>query len=289
MRSEKQKGELAVYSSAFLWSLFPVVTVVTLTRLTPLYAASLSTLAAALFFASILTVRERWKMPLFRAGLKDMTLATLFIGIIFYGLVFLGYKFTTPGNGALVSLMEVFTTFLIVNIFWKHERFVPTHAVGGLLMMASALIILLPSRSGHWYLGDLLILLATFSAPIGNVYAQRAMKIVTGDMIMFFRSIVSGMFLLILAMMFEQPPATAHIRGSLVPLVINGVVLLGLSKLLWLEAIQRLPVAKTVAIGASEVVLTFIFAYVMLGQTVTAMQLWSLFPMFGGIYFLTKK
>lgn len=289
MFSEKQKGELAAYGGAILWSLFPIVTVVTVSTLPSLFTAAISTGLSSFFFASTLTWRKRWKQHPSPRVWRDMLLATLFIGIIFYGLVFTGYRFTSPGNGAVVGLMQVFFAFVIINLMWKHERFVPVHALGAVLMITGALFILIPKRTVGLNIGDLLIVLATVAAPIGNIYAQKARKAVTADMVMFVRSIISAVFLMVLAWLLEPIPSFTVIASAWWFLLLNGIVLMGLSKILWLEAIHRLPITKTVALTEVEVLLTLVFAYLLLGQKVTPEQAMGIVPMLVGVFLLTRR
>lgn len=287
--SEKQQGEFAAYGAALLWSFFPIVTVLTVSSLPPLYSAAMGTALSALFFACMLAWRNHWAELRTRTAWRDMLLATFFIGIVFYALVFFGYRFTTPGNGALVSLLEILFTFVVVHLLWKHEHVVPVHALGGAFMFVGAAVILLPGRSEGWNVGDILILLATLSAPIGNIYAQRARRLVSADTLMFVRSVLSALFLFALAILLEPVPAFSAIRASVWLLLLNGILLLGLSKILWLEAIHRLSIAKTVALTAIEVLLTLVLAYVLLGQAITTEQALSIVPMLLGVFLLTRK
>lgn len=289
MPTEIRKGELAALSSALLWSMFPVLTAVTVARLAPLFTAAIATAIAAAFFAGVLTWRKRWRELLLRSAWYDMVMATFFIGIVFYGLTFTGFRFTTPGNGAVVGQMEIFFTFLIVNILWKHERFVPAHAAGAFLMVIGALFILLPSWSGQLNAGDMIILAATMAPPVGNVYAQRARRAVSGETLMFVRSAVGCIFLFLLAFLLEPAPAAAALTSAWWLLLLNGVFLLGISKLLWLEALHRLPISKTLGLTACGVFMTFAFAYIFLRQNVTGQQLLSAFPMIAGLVLLTRK
>ncbi len=289
MLSTQRTGELAAGGAALVWSFFPVVTVITVSALPPLTTAAIGTAFATLFFAVVVTTRKHWAELRIRAAWKDMLLATLFIGIIFYALVFTGYSLTTPGNGAVVSLMEIFFAFVILNLLWRHERFEPLHAIGGVMMGLGALIILIPKQTGGWNIGDLLIVLASAFAPIGNIYAQRARKLVSSDTVMFVRSCVSALFLLGLALIFEGGLQPSAIGQSFWLLAFNGIVLLGASKILWMEAIHRLPISKTVALTAIEVLLALILAYLLLGQIPTRDQLLSILPMFLGVFLLTRK
>lgn len=289
MFSDRTKGEYSAYGTAILWSLFPVVTVLTVQGLSPLFTASIATGFSALFFACMISFRRGWSQLLRREAWRDMLLATFFIGIIFYALVFTGYRFTSAGNGAVVGLMEIFFTFLIINILLKHEKFDPLDALGAFLMVIGALFVLLPSRSDPWNIGDLLILLSTMSPPLGNMFAKRARKIVSAETLMFVRSGVSAPFLLLLAFLFEPMPSASALQSSLPYLLLSGIVLLGFSKILWIEAIHRLPIAKTAALTEVGVLLTLLFAYIFLDQPATLKQIIGALPIMVGLFLLTKK
>lgn len=289
MPSETRKGELAAVTGALLWSGFPVLTAVTVAKLSPLYTAAIATAVSSLFFALMLTLRGRWHELRLRSAWNDMLLATFFIGIVFYALVFVGFRLTTPGNGAVVGLMEIAFTFLIVNVIWKHEKFIPLHAAGAGLMACGALFILLPGWRGGLNSGDLLILLATTSAPIGNIFAQRARKAVSGETLMFVRSSVGSVFLFLLAFSLERQPTPSALLSVWPHLLVSGVLLLGMSKILWLEAIHRIPIAKTLALTVGDLFITFLLAYVFLQQPVTPQQFLSVIPMVAGLVLLTRK
>ncbi len=272
-----------------LWSTFPVITVLTVSVISPLYGAAIGTGLSAIFFACVLTLRHGWLSPKSRTVWTDILLATFFIGIVFYGLIFVAYKYTSAGNGAVMGLMEVFFTFVIVNLLVKHERFIPKHAFGALLMVIGALFILIPKWNGTVNIGDLLIILATISAPVGNIFAQRARKQVSAEMLMFVRSVIGGLFLFILASLLESAPKPSVLISSWLLLFCNGFLLLGLSKILWMEAIHRLPIAKTVSMSAIELPLTLLFAWILLDQSPTFQQMAATIPIIGGMFLLLRK
>lgn len=285
---ETLTGELCIYGEAILWSLFPVITILSLSTLTPILSAGLSTLTSSLFFASILTLKGRWHEIAIRSAWKPIFLTTLFIGIIFYALFFLGLRSTTAGNASIMALMEVFFSFLILACVWKKEPFDVVHIFGALAMAIGALLILSPKAAG-WHRGDLLIMAATAFAPVGNHYTQQARKIVSAEMILFLRSLISGLFLIILALMIETPPSTKALTDSAGFIAINGTMLLGLSKILWIEGAHRLPITKAISLSSIAPLFTLIFAYFLLGERITLLQIGSLLPIFLGVHLLTKQ
>lgn len=284
----RRTGELCIVSSALLWSLFPVVTILTYSLLTPLYSAALSTLLAAVFFGVLVTVRRQWRLVFERRAWRGILLTSLFIGVLFYAFIFLGLRHTTAGNESIMALMEVFFSFLILGFLLRHEPILRQSALGGSLMVIGALLILLP-KSSLWHSGDLLILIATIFAPLGNREAQEARKWVSAEFIMFCRSILSGVFLLALALFLEPQPRMAALISSLGFLVANGIVLLGFSKILWIEGIHRIPITEAISLESITPVFTLIVAAVVLHEPIGLIQIAALVPIAGGILLLTMK
>jgi drug/metabolite transporter (DMT)-like permease len=71
--------------------------------------------------------------------------------------------------------------------------------------------------------------------------------------------------------------------------VCNGIFIFGLSKILWVEAIHRIPITKTISLACIQPLLTMIFAYFFLRQSATVVQLLSLVPMAVGMLLLTRR
>ncbi|MFH1444622.1 MAG: DMT family transporter [Candidatus Peregrinibacteria bacterium] len=281
-------GELNILLSTLLSSVLPVITILSFTYLAPLFSAGLSTLFAGLFFACLLTLKREWSLLRKRQAWKDILLATFFVGIAGYGCFFLGLKYTTAGNAAILNLTEVFFSFLILGLLLRHEPLLPRTVIGGACMVFGALLILLPKGNAEWQWGNLLIILGAAFAPLGNRYAQRARKVVSTNAIMFSRSIISGGCLLLLAFAFEQTPAREAVFASSVFLLINGFLLLGLSVSLWVEAIHLIPITKAVSMVSIMPLFTLIAAYFILKEQPNILQISSLIPITVGMILLTK-
>jgi len=280
-----QKGELFIFSEAFLWSFFPIVTIFTFTGLPPLFSASLSTFAAAIFFAITLTIKKKWSDFKVISAWKYILLTTLIIGVAFYGLMFIGIQKTTAGDAGIMALMEVFYAIAILRL-WKKEFMSKTHIIGAICMVLGAFFILFKGTL-EVNTGNLIILLATALPPIGNYFAQKAREKVGSACILFIRSILSGFLLLLLAYMIEIGPLLSDIKSSLIFILINGFLLLGLSKILWIEAIHRIPITKAISLASIEPLFTLFFAYLLLNETPTIWQIGGLLPILIGVFLLT--
>lgn len=284
--SEERKGDMAILAGGLLWGLFPVITVLSYHSLKPLTALAYSTLLAAFFFAVILTLRGKWHELKRTDAWADIALTTLFIGVLYYVLVFFGLKYTSPGNAGLIGLLEIFFSYLLFNM-WRKEFYSLSHVIGSLFMVAGAGVLLFPDAQGL-NKGDVLIILSTIAAPFGNVFQQRARKKISSETIMFARSFLTTILIFFLVGFVGERASAIDVRQSLWFLILNGVVLLGLTKVLWIEGIHRISVTKANALSSVSPLFTLLFAYLMLRQVPTVWQLSAIVPLAVGLILLTR-
>lgn len=283
--TKTRQGELYALAQASLYSFFPIFALLVYRSMTPLYCAALSTLIGALFFAIILTIQKKWHEFKIKSAHIDILVATLLIGVAYYALVFIGIKKTTADNASIMLLMEIFFSLFILRL-WKKEFLTKSHITGAILMSIGAFLILFQGGI-RINAGNVIILGATALPPIGNYFAQKARQQVSSTMIMFIRSLISGVFLLFLARFIDPAPTAAQFSQSLVYIASIGFLFMGLTKIFWIEAIHRLPITKTVAFESLCPLFTMIFAYFILHEIPAAWQLFGIIPIFAGIWLLT--
>jgi drug/metabolite transporter (DMT)-like permease len=279
------QGELFILGEAVLWSLFPIFTKLSYASIPPLYAAAISTFFAALFFAVMLTLQKRWHEIKRKDAWKDIALVTIYIGVIVYSLVFIGLKFTTAGNSALIGILEVFFSFLILGML-KKERMTRMKIGGAVLMAFGAAFVLLPKASAV-NIGDFILITAQVFAPLGNIAQQNARKKVSSSTIMFLRSLFSSVILFLMAIFFSGPLSITG--SSFFYLFINGMLFMGLSKLLWIEGIHRTEITKANSLNMIIPFLTLCFAYLILKEIPNIGQLIGIVPMMIGAVLILRK
>lgn len=274
--SQERQGEISIFFEAILWSLFPVVTVLSFSALSPMLALSGSTFFASMFFALIISVRKKWAQIKNTEALKDILWSTFFIGILFYTFFFFGLKYTSAGNAGIIALSEIFFSYLFFQV-WHKEQMPIAHKIGAIFMLLGAIVVLYPNFT-TFHPGDLLILSAAIVAPFGNWFARRARKRVSGEVIMFVRSAVTTPVIFLLAVLFGEAFTPSAFSSSVWFLIINGFFLLGLSKIFWIEGIHRISVTKANALTSIAPLLTLFFAWLLLNNTPTLWQLCALLP-----------
>ena len=285
--TEERKGEAFILTGALFWSFFPIVTVISLSTLKPLVSLGWSSLLAAVFFGVIIAVRGKWKEVTNRTALKYIVGIVILLGVCFYGLYFWGLKYTNPGNASLIAQTEIFFTFLFFNV-WRKKYISAKHIWGALLMIGGAVIVLLPNF--HTFNpGDMLIVAAMAFAPLGNHFQQKAREEVSSETMMFVRSALATPVVFLLARLLGETVSLADLKSSWVAVAINGFVLFGASKILWIEGIHRISVTKAIAMSGLGPLLTLLFSWLILGYAPTLFQMSALLPMFFGLLFLTSR
>lgn len=285
-QNKERQGEIYIFFEVLLWSLFPVITILSYHDVIPLVSLAWSTLFATMLFGTLVFAKRKWHELKDTTALKDTLMATLIIGIGFYSLFFWGLQYTTAGNASIIAQTEVLFSFIFFHLIRK-EPISQKHIFGTLLLVIGAMIILLPNLHTP-NKGDILVLLAVLSAPLGNFFARRARTRVSSETIMFTRSIVSAVFFFGLIYIMHGTMYVAKVQNSLLFLLINGVLLLGLSKILWIEGIHRISVTKANALNSLGPLLTLLFAWFLLGENPRLLQLCAFIPMFIGVLLLSK-
>lgn len=284
---ETRKGEITILSKSLIASFFPITTILSFSYLPPFFSLFFSSGLSLIFFAILITLNNNWK-ELWNKNILLMAFAvSLLIGVGFYGLFFIGLKRTTAGNASLISLMEIFFSFLLFNV-WKKEYFSSKHLLGITLMLCGGIFVLLPKSQGL-HSGDTLILIATFFAPFGNNIQQKLRKKISSESILFLRCLLSLPFIILLAWIFKERISWTLLQKSTLFLLYNGILFFGLTKILWLEGIHRISVTKASALNSTVPFLTLIWASIFLKQTPTIWQISALIPLIGGILLLTSK
>lgn len=274
-------------AESFLWAWLPIITLLTYPALAPLWSLFFSTLIASVFFGAVLAGQRRFGELLTREGWRDMALAAFWIMVLFV-FYFAGLEHTTAGNAAVILFLQVLFAFLYFNLF-RGEKMARIHLLGVVLMAIGAFLILFPGRLSL-NPGDVLVLLAAMSAPVANRYQQRARRFVSAQTILFVRSVLSLPLLFLLAWLLSAQRFAWDAVFEVWPLVlISGLLLMGLSKIFWVEGLHRIALTKASAMTAIGPLFTLMFAWWVLGEIPGVLQWLGMLPILIGGLLITRK
>ena len=270
--------------SSLFESWFPLVSIFTFAFINPIFAYAFTVVVSSIFFTTVVIFRKK-HLEIKKEALKDLSLTSFFITTMFV-FIFTGASLTTAGNVAVIMFMQLFFSFVYFNIIGK-ESISLLHLFGAVLMGTGAIIILFPGEF-KINLGDILVLIAATLAPIANYYQKRARGYVSSEVILAFRSIVAIPFLFLLGFLFNEVPTLEDLQGGFWFIILNGVVLMGISKIFWIESIFRVSITKASALAALIPVFTLIFAYFTLDEVPTYLQILGVVPVVVGGFLITR-
>ena len=284
--SPQHRGELYAVILSLLESWFPILALVAVQAIGSLNTYSFVLLIATAVLLLLLSIKEGFGGFFDRKALPDLLWTSFYITLLFT-LVFIGLRYTTAGNMAVILTLQLFFAYLYFNIIGK-EKLDALHTFAAFLMGAGALLILFPATF-RLNPGDLLVLLAAAVAPLANLYQKRARARVSALTILAFRNLAALPVLFAAAYIVEGFPS-AQLLWSVLPAVAAVAVLIYvLAKILWIEALHRIGITKLSAMIALIPLFTLAFAFPVLGEVPTQRQLLGTVPILLGAFLITRK
>ncbi len=279
------RGDGLAFASVVLWSLFPVITKISHHRFPPVWSACFTLALSCLFFL-IYAWRFRFSLRIHPSDFSLFLRVLFFNGVLYYGCMFYGLQFTSAGNGALLSLLEVFFSYLILTFILRHESFIPVQFFGACFMLCGAAWILLPHMHLFAY-GDFFIIAATPFPSFGNTHMQSLRSRYHGSVIFFWRTLLSLPFFLFFAYLLHGVPHVSSLSFfDLLPFLLSGFFVLGYSKVLWLDALLCTPITRAVSFIGLQPMIALLSSFLLLRESVTVYQLGSLPFFLLGIFFI---
>jgi drug/metabolite transporter (DMT)-like permease len=282
--TKEREGELLMLGLSILESWFPILSIVAISYVGALHTYMYSLVIALFFFLAIMYKRHRFAELKNKAAYKDLFLTTFWITSIFT-LIFIGMRYTTAGNMAVIIFLQVLFSYLYFNVLGK-EKMDKVHLTGAIIMVVGALIILIP-KDFALNKGDMLILASAAMAPIVNLYQKRARVYCSAETILGFRTLVGLPFVAFLAYLLEPSVTYENFKSALpyIFLIATGVYVA--AKIMWIEALNRMSITKLSAMLALLPVMTLFFAYIYLDEVPEFRQLVGIFPVLLGGYLIT--
>jgi len=138
--------------------------------------------------------------------------------------------------------------------------------------------------------GDLIIIASTMSYPIGNFYSKKALHAVDPSIIIFVRFLLGGACILLIARLVEPSVDIAQVLVDHWGLLLfNGVVLLGVTKVLWYEAFKRIDISKAISLAMTFPIFSLAILMIWFDEIPTLYQCIGIVLMAVGVYFTIKR
>lgn len=287
--NKKQENIGVIYAilAALLWGLFPVLVNHGVQTIPPLTFAALSVLIAALGAFIYALLQGKLKEFKNKNSYFPLLMITVCIVIIPYTLFFIGAKMTSGVNTSMLLLAEIIFTLIVTPLIGEKNTSYKILGAGGVFLGA---LFIMYNGTFSLNFGDILIILSTVTYPIGNFYAKKALNLVSPTMILLVRSLFGGLFLLGLALIFEKEITISNVLvNHWVLILFNGLVLLGLSKIIWYECLKRLDISKAISITMTYPLFSLITLIIFFGEKISTYQWIGIIIMMVGVYYSIRR
>lgn len=283
--TKEREGELFIIGLSLLESWFPILSIVAISHIGALHTYAFCLFISLFFFIFLMFKKNLFAELKNRDAYKDLLLTSFWITSLF-ALVFIGMQFTTAGNMSVIIFTQLFFSYLYFNVFGEDKMYF-MHSAGAFIMGVGAIITLTPDDF-TFNKGDFIILIGAAIAPIANLYSKRARIFCSSETILGFRTIIALPFIALLAWLIEAEINLDAVQKALPYLLLIGLLVFGISKILWMEALHRTSITKMSAMTAIVPPMTLFFAYIYLDEIPEIRQMLGIIPILIGGYLLTK-
>ncbi|MEO0216587.1 MAG: DMT family transporter [candidate division WOR-3 bacterium] len=287
MPSNKTIGVIAVLGASVMWALEPIFA-----KLSFQSTDVLNTFATRILFCLIIiTLYALTKNPRkLRVEPKEFKwliylslVATLFADFIYT------YAFTRVMviNAVLIGHIQPIFIVILGYFFLKSDRLTKFDYLGILFMIFAGVFVstktidnLKNLRFGTF--GDLLVLSATFAWATTAITTRKYLRELPAQVIAFYRFLFAGILFFVYLLL------THGIKITNIYQVLLGFVI-GIGTILYYEGLKRIKAAQVAALELATPFFATLLGFFILKEIITILQLFGLFLLASGIYFLSKK
>ena len=282
-------GYFAAIGAALLGGLLPSVSKPLLVFVNPLLFTAIVTFAPAITFTPV-SIRSRENKHIRRQGYAILAASAVASGLVAPYIYFVGLEQSTASDAALLANGEMVFTVLIATLFFG-ER-LSRRGFFALILLGIGIVAVITDLNFSSSLsftapGHILILAATFLWGVDNNVTSAITERVNVARIIQIKSIISGAGLFLIA--FLEHDLVANNQSDLIYVFIFGVFVFSGSAFLSIQSLKRLGAITTTIVFPISSVFGLIFAYVLLGENITFVQIASVIIILFGIYLLTRR
>jgi drug/metabolite transporter (DMT)-like permease len=190
-------------------------------------------------------------------------------------------------NTSLLLLSEI--PFVLVFTHFIGEKTTVLKLMGAGSVLVGAVLLLYHGGRG-FSLGDLLVVLSTATYPVGNFYAKKAFHVVSPTIVLLVRLMLGSAFIGALSFVFER-----HVGGGMSVsgvwslIAFNGIMLIGIAKIIWYEGMKRLDISKAIALGMTFPFFSVLYLLLFFKEQINLLQWTGITIMAVGVFFSAKR
>jgi len=282
-------GYFAAIGAAILGGLLPSISKPLLVLVNPLLFTGIVTFAPAILFTPV-SIQSKENKHIRKQGYAILAVSAIASGLVAPYIYFVGLEQSTASDAALLGNGEMVFTVLIATLFFG-ER-LSRKGFFALTLLAIGIVAVITdfqfsSSLSFTAPGHILILAATFLWGVDNNVTSAITERVNVARIIQIKSIISGAGLFLIAFLLHD--LVVKNPSDLLYVFIFGVFVFSGTAFLSIQSLKRLGAITTTIVFPITSVFGLIFAYILLGENITFLQVGSVIIILFGIYLLTRK
>jgi drug/metabolite transporter (DMT)-like permease len=283
-------GYLAAFGAAVLSGLIPSISKPILQSFNPLFFAGIASFAPAVVFTPV-SIRSKENKRLSKWGYAILGLSAVLGSLLAPYAYFVGVHQSAATDAALLANGEMVFTILIASLFFG-ERLSRRGLLAITLLIIGIVVVITDLNFSSSILnvtapGHILILLATLMWGLDNNITSLVAERVDVSRIIQIKSVIGGLGLL--GVTFALSATRIGSTTELLYAVIFGLVVYSGSAFLSVQSLKRLGAITTTITFPVSSVFGLFFAFILLHEQVTFLQIGSVVIIMLGIYLLTRK
>jgi len=285
--SIKKTGILAIFGASLMWAVEPILAKLAFANSDFLQTSAIRAIAATLvallyvFFAGKIKLKVTSKQlsKLFYIAIAGTMFADL---LYFFALTKISVL-----NVVLIGHMQPVFIVLIGFFFLKEDKLTKFDYTGIFIMIVAAVFVTAKTLENLFMIklgtaGDIYVLLATVAWATTAIVMRKYLIGLNAGVVTFYRYLIASI-IFVVYLSLDSSLVLSNIYQILV-----GVVV-GPGTILYYESMKRIKAAQVSAMELSTIFFATVFAFFILGERVTVMQILGMVLLFVGVCFLSKK
>lgn len=283
----KKTGILAILAAAVMWAIEPVLAKLAYANSDFLQTSAIRAIVVTFIATLYVAITNKGNLKVNKKQFSTMVYIAI-VGTLFADLMYF-YALTKIEvlNAVLIGHMQPIFIILIGFVFLKEDKLIKNDYFGIALMIIAGLFVTTKTPENLlqirlWTTADMLVLLATVAWATTAIAMRKYIKDINAGVVTFYRYLIAST---VFAAYFLCSSSVIILN---IYQILTGVVV-GTGTILYYESLKRIKAAQVGAFELSTPLFAAMFAFLVLRETVTIMQVSGIALMLAGVYNLSRK
>ena len=283
----KKAGVLAILGASLMWAIEPILAKLAYANSDYLQTSAIRAIVVALTALLFVLFTNKGNLKVTKKQLPKLVYIAV-AGTIFADLLYFFSLTKIPViNAVLIGHMQPIFIVLIGFFILKEDRLTKFDYLGIFIMITAGVLVTTKTPENLYMIklgtvGDIYVLLATVAWATTAIVMRKYLKQLNAGVVTFYRfSIASVIFVVYL--LLKSSLVLSNIYQVLVGLIV------GVGTILYYEGLKRIKAAQVSALELSTPFFAAVFAFLILRELVTVMQISGIVLLAVGIFFLSRK